>query len=84
MGVPRCYVCELVTDADILLKNAVLQIKSGGRKGLAGQLRRTEAATDLPVIGFGPTLKGSVVKEAGRQGSLITRSLDDLLDVIST
>jgi hypothetical protein len=74
---------KLVTDADILLKNAVLQIKSGGGKKLANQVLRTEGVTDLPVIAFGPTLKGSVVKQLQKQGSLVTRSLKDLLDVIA-
>ncbi len=73
---------KLVTDADILLDNAVLQIKSGGGKGMAGQLLRTQGATDLPVIGYGPTLKPSVVSGAERAGSLITTDKDLLLEVI--
>jgi hypothetical protein len=74
---------KLVTDADILLKNAILQIKSGGGKKLANQVLRTESVTDLPVIAFGPTLKGSVVKQLQKQGSLVTRSLKDLLEIIA-
>lgn len=73
---------KLVTDADILLDNAVLQVKSGGGKGLGGQILRTEAATDLPVIGYGPTLKPSVVKGAEKAGSLITTSEELLLEVV--
>jgi hypothetical protein len=52
---------QLVTDADILLQNAVIQVKSGGGKGMTSQLGRTEKATGLPTIGYGPTLKPSVV-----------------------
>ncbi len=51
---------QLVTDADILLQNAVIQVKSGGGKGLTSQLIRTEQATGLPTIGYGPTLKPSL------------------------
>ena len=73
---------KLVTDADILLNNAVLQIKSGGGKGLGGQLLRTQAASALPVIGYGPTLKPSVVTGAQKAGSLVTTSEELLLEII--
>lgn len=53
---------RLVTDADILLKNGVVQVKSGGGKGLTSQLQRTEQATGLPAIGYGPDLKTSVLR----------------------
>lgn len=52
---------RLVTDADILLKNGVVQVKSGGGKGLTSQLQRTEQATGLPTIGYGPDLKPSIL-----------------------
>jgi RHS repeat-associated protein len=73
---------KLVTDADILLQNAILQIKSGGGKGLADQLARTQLATSLPVIGFGPTLKGSVVAQVQREGGYVTTNLKTLLEVV--
>ena len=53
---------RLVTDADILLKNGVVQVKSGGGKGLTSQLQRTEQATGLPTIGYGPDLKPSILR----------------------
>ncbi|WP_169788046.1 RHS repeat-associated core domain-containing protein [Caldimonas brevitalea] len=53
---------QLVTDADILLKNGVVQVKSGGGKGLTSQLQRTEQATGLPTIGYGPDLKPSILR----------------------
>ena len=38
----------LLTDADILTKNAIIQVKSGGGKGLGSQIQRTEAGTGIP------------------------------------
>ncbi len=73
---------RLVTDADILLKNAVLQVKSGAGRGMPGQLLRTEGVTDLPVIGYGPFLKHGTVKAAERAGRLITTDERLLLEVV--
>ncbi|MFP2959101.1 polymorphic toxin-type HINT domain-containing protein [Myxococcus sp. 1LA] len=69
------------TDFDINLKNAVVQVKSKG-KGLASQLQRTEALTDKFVVGYGPKLKPSVVKEVQKRGGYVTTDLDTLLEVI--
>jgi hypothetical protein len=74
---------NLVTDADILLKNAVIQVKSGAGKGLTSQLARTQAATTLPVIGYGPALGGSVVRGILRAGGLVTRDAELLLKVVA-
>jgi len=63
---------KLVTDADILLDNAVLQVKSGNARGLPGQLLRTESATDLPVIGFAPNGRAGTLRAAEKNGSLVT------------
>jgi len=68
---------KLVTDADILLKNGVVQVKSGGGKGLTSQLERTEKATGLPTIGYGPDLKPSVLK-----GCTATNCERTLIEVI--
>ena len=73
---------DLVTDADILLQNAAIQVKSGGGKGLASQIVRTEQATGLPTIGYGPTLKPSVVKNIQNSGGLVTKDEAVLLEVI--
>jgi Pretoxin HINT domain len=73
---------ELVTDTDILLQNAAIQVKSGGGKGLAAQLVRTEEATGLPTIGFGPTLKPSVVKNIQNYVGLVTKDEALLLEVV--
>ena len=53
-----------MTDADVLLKNAVIQVKSGGGKGMTSQLSRTEQATGLPTLGYGPDLKPSILKNS--------------------
>jgi hypothetical protein len=73
---------QLVTDADILLQNAVIQVKSGGGKGMTSQLVRTEQATGLPTIGYGPTLKPSVVNGINKGGGLVTTDEALLIEVV--
>jgi RHS repeat-associated protein len=72
----------LITDADILLRNAAIQVKSGSGKGLTTQVFRTEAATGLPTIGYGPNLGGSVVRGIQKRGGLVTRDAQLLIDVV--
>ncbi|HEX2873267.1 MAG TPA: RHS repeat-associated core domain-containing protein, partial [Polyangiaceae bacterium] len=74
---------QLVTDADILLQNAVIQVKSGSGKGLTTQLLNTQGATNLPVIGYGPDLGGSVVKGIQANGGLVTRDQDLLIQLVA-
>jgi len=74
---------NLVTDADILLQNSVLQVKSGGSaQGLLRQLQRSEAATGLPSIGFGPNLPANSLRTLSQQGGLVTGNENLLLQVI--
>ena len=68
---------QMITDADILLKNAVIQVKSGGGKGMASQLQRTEQATGIPTIGYGPDLKPSILRSCAA-----TNCEETLLQVI--
>ena len=74
---------NLVTDADILLKNAIIQVKGGAGTGLGGQILRTEAATDLPVIGYGPDLGYWVVRGIQQSGGLVTRDAGLLIQVVA-
>ncbi|ATQ70955.1 RHS repeat-associated core domain-containing protein (plasmid) [Methylosinus trichosporium OB3b] len=73
---------QLVTDADIQLQNAIIQVKSGGGKGLTSQVLRTEQATGMPTIGYGPSLKPSVVRSIEQAGGLVTRDKGLLIDVV--
>ncbi|MBC8233850.1 hypothetical protein H8E77_30240 [bacterium] len=73
---------NLVTEFDIETRNAVIQVKSGGGKGLAKQILRTQTITDKPVIGYGPNLKPSVVRQIQSEKNLVTTEFDVLLDVI--
>ena len=72
---------NVVTEFDIETQNAVIQVKSGGGKGLAKQISRTQTVTDKPVIGYGPNLKLSVVRQIQREGNLVTTDRNLLLDV---
>ncbi len=74
---------RLVTDGDIVLQNAIIQVKSGSGAGLTSQLLRTEAATGMPAIGYGPNLGGSVVKGIQATGGLVTRDKALLIQVVA-
>ena len=74
---------KVIGEHDILLKNASIQVKSGGGKGLAKQMNDTAANTGILTIGYGPHLKRSVVENIGSQGGLVTRDLNLLLDVVA-
>ena len=73
---------NVVTDADILLQNSILQVKSGGGKGLQRQLGVTEANTGMPTVGYGPNLKPSVVRGIERDGGLVTTDKDVLIEAV--
>jgi hypothetical protein len=71
------------TDADILLQNSVIQVKSGGSaQGLLLQLQKSEAATGLPSIGFGPNLPAGSLQALTGQGGLVTKDRKFLLQLI--
>ena len=53
---------KIITDFDIETDNAVIQVKSGGGKGLTTQMKNTSTATSKEVIAYGPKLKPSVIK----------------------
>ncbi|MBI2571595.1 MAG: hypothetical protein HYV63_31685, partial [Candidatus Schekmanbacteria bacterium] len=72
----------LVTDADILLRNAAIQVKSGSGAGLTRQVLVTESATGLPTIGYGPRLGGSVLRGIQQSGGLVTRDEKLLIEVV--
>ena len=73
----RDTIGRLITDADILLQNRIIQVKSGGHKGLTSQLLRTENASSLPTIGYGPDLKPSILRSC-----IATSCEKTLLEVI--
>jgi len=72
-----------LTDFDIELKNAVIQVKAGPGKGAGGQVTRTQEGTNKPVIVYGPKLRPSIVKEVNSRGGIGVTSLDDLMAVIA-
>lgn len=72
---------KLVTDADILMKDGtVIQVKSGGGKGLTSQLQRTQDAIgSANVFGYGPTIKPSVINSANEAGFKVFTSEAELI-----
>jgi hypothetical protein len=71
-----------VTDLDILLKNSVIQVKSGRGKGLEDQVAATIEATGMPTFGFGPDLSKFVVTNTQKAGGLVTKDEALLLEII--
>jgi hypothetical protein len=73
---------RILTDLDIELDKIVIQVKSGGEKGLTTQLTNTANATDKIVIGYGPDIKSSAIKGAQQEGFKVFTNQDDLLKYI--
>lgn len=73
---------SLVTDFDIELQNAIIQIKSGSGKGMTNQLKRTQAVTRKAVVAYGPDLGLHAFKNAQESGFKITRDLEELMEFI--
>ncbi|WP_282693394.1 ricin-type beta-trefoil lectin domain protein [Streptomyces sp. CC208A] len=75
-----------ITDFDIVTRNAVIQVKTGGGNGSMKDHTRYESATDYPVISFiwpSKRLKPSVVRGQERAGQMVTTDLEELLAVIA-
>ncbi|MBI1924937.1 hypothetical protein HYR99_11910 [Candidatus Poribacteria bacterium] len=73
---------RIVTDIDIELQNANIQVKSGEGKGLTRQVIKTQAISDKPIIAFGPNLGRHVQRSVARRGALVTTDENLLLEVI--
>ena len=71
------------TDFDIVTKNAVIEVKSGGGKGATSQHATQVSLSEYPVIVYGPSLKPSVVRGIERAGGLVTTDKGTLLSVIA-
>ena len=71
-------------DRDILLNNAVIQVKSGQTAGgLFDQLKASEAATGLPSIGYAPDMRMAALNAVSARGALVTNDTNVLLQVIA-
>jgi len=73
---------RIVTEIDIELQNANIQVKSGGGKGLTRQVISTQAVSAKPTIAFGPNLGIHVQTSVEKQGALVTTDENLLLEVI--
>src|SRR5262249_14735013 len=73
---------ELGSEADIVLQNAVIQVKSRGGKGATSQAVASQHFTDLPVIVYGPNLGIHVQRSLRAQGILVTTDRNVLLQTV--
>lgn len=60
---------SVAAEADILLKNGVIQVKGGAGTGMARQLARTEREFGLPALGYGPNLGREVMRNTASTNS---------------
>ena len=67
---------------DIEPDNAVIQVKSGGGKGLTRQLKNTSTVTMKEVIAYVPDAKPSIIKAALENGHKIFTNVDDLINYL--
>jgi len=72
----------ILTDYDIVLDNMIIQVKSGGAKGLTKQLIASSQSSGKIAIGYAPDIKPSVFKEATRNGYNVFTDLESLLEYI--
>lgn len=68
---------RLVTDADILLQEPIVQVKGGTAKRLERQIVNTEAATGFPTLGYSPDAGKHVLKDA-----CTTNCAETLIDAV--
>ncbi len=73
---------KTITDFDIETDNAVIQVKSGGGKGLTTQMKNTSTATSKEVIAYGPKLKPSVIKNVEEAGYKVFTTEKELIDYL--
>ncbi len=73
---------RVVTDADIVLRNAIIQVKAGRGAGLTRQVFVTEKATGKVTIGYGPSLGKHVVLGIEERGGLVTRDRSLLMQIV--
>ncbi len=71
-----------ITDLDIELDDVVIQVKSGGGKGLTTQLETTAKAIGKEVIGYVPNVKPSILKGASAKGFKVFTKLDDMINYL--
>jgi hypothetical protein len=74
---------QVLTDFDIVTRNAVVQVKTGSGKGALKQALRTQELTGYPVIVYLPQGRGSVIKSLEQAGIMVTRDKNVLLDVLA-
>lgn len=72
----------LQREADINLGDMLIQVKSGGARGLTGQILRTEQTTGLPTVGYAPGMSSAAWENAANAGIPIARNLDELIAII--
>ena len=73
---------RIVTDFDIELDNAVIQVKSGGGKGLTTQLKNTSSVTTKEVVAYVPDAKPSIIKSVLENDYKIFTDIEDLINYL--
>ena len=67
---------------DIELNNVIIEVTGGKGTRKMKQHFAQMAASDKPVILYGPNLREGLIRDINRQGGIATNSIDDLLEAI--
>ncbi|MFN8707566.1 MAG: polymorphic toxin-type HINT domain-containing protein [Planctomyces sp.] len=70
------------SEVDILLKNAIIEVKGGNGKGLTKQIL-DRLNLGLPVIGHAPNLGPHAAKSINEAGGIASKSLQELIEVVA-
>ena len=69
-------------EVDIVLDNALVQVKGGNARGLVGQITGTADSTGQVVIGYAPDIPSAAWASAARQGIAIARTHEELVMIV--
>ena len=69
-------------EVDILLRNAIIEVKGGNGKGLTKQIL-DRLSLGLPVIGHAPNLGPHAAKSINAAGGIASKSLQELIEVVA-
>jgi hypothetical protein len=77
-------VLNALTDIDLETDRLVIQVKSGRSDGLSTQMKKSRLVTGKMVVALAPEMNDSTLTRYHREGLLVFRSVDSLLDYLKS
>jgi len=75
---------DALTDIDIETETAVIQVKSGGTRDLSKQLQKTASVSGKRLLALAPQISQVRLSWYRSHGYVVARSIDELLDLLSS